>query len=119
MQDTEQRQKPNRQRVIVCPSSFRAAVENYCKREGISYKRGDCADTSRICPDPKCGKYNKGSSARIIACTGCGRMWDRDDVGAINILNRGLLNDGLFADQAAWRAKLQYADFEIRMEAAS
>ncbi|RLE56586.1 MAG: hypothetical protein DRJ40_05480 [Thermoprotei archaeon] len=55
----------------------------HCTRKGIRVVAIEPAGTSRYCP--VCDSVTEVLSYRELRCTKCGRVWDRDEMAAINV----------------------------------
>jgi putative transposase len=64
-------------------------IESKAEELGITIKKINESYTSRTCPD--CGNNNKDNcNDRDFKCVGCGYKNDRDIVGSLNILSKGM-----------------------------
>jgi len=77
-------------RTIASVSTLRLAIENACRREGVTAIRVPSAHSTTECH--ACGHVEKFDAAGHIfrTCPKCKEIWDQDENAAINILRRGL-----------------------------
>lgn len=75
-------------RAAVAPGEFRAAVKQQCAKYGAKFVQVPAAGTSQVCP--WCSHRNKweNNKAKEQTCSKCGETWDRDYIGAYNVLQR-------------------------------
>lgn len=73
-------------RQLKAPGKFISILRERAKLFGTKIEEVNPAFTSRVC---SCGNDMGPSAARVRDCGVCGTHWDRDELGAFNILNGG------------------------------
>ncbi|GGM54625.1 hypothetical protein GCM10008956_33140 [Deinococcus arenae] len=90
-----------RSRRLALQDAFYSHLSQYANAAGIPFTRVDARHSSTTCPVPVCGA--QGERARdVFRCPACGLQRNAHEVGALNVLARGLAG-GVHLRTGQWR----------------